>query len=301
MRNVTGMLALGALALAGFSTVTALGLARDVRARDAASGASTEGLAALEGRLGALELAVMLSTTGVGGRPPALPDAGRPPSPPDAATPPGAPAGTGLAAAPKPATSLPDLERRLAELEKRLASAGPATAQTTAGPGEAPALPPEGAIRYLGSVDEAEKHLELTPAQKADLERVVADVAREREALHRLPGEDGKTWEETAKDCVKVLGEGIIQYDGEKLAAFRERQVPGRAESFGAADRRLTEEARRRIEDGLTPEQRRRLEKANVDGLVGGGGGGGGGLSFSLFTSTDVLSPATDAPPAGAK
>lgn len=276
MRSLTGPLALGALALSAFATVTSLGLARDVRAREGSAGPSPEALAALETRLGALELAVMLSTTGVGAPPPALPDAPRPPAPPPSS----GTAATGLAPAPKPATTLADVERRLAEVERHVAAAsvGP-TAQTASPAVDLPA-PPD-AVSYLSSVADAERHFELTPAQKADLERVVADTAREREALHRVPAEDGKTWEDVEKECVRILGEGMIAYDGTKLGEFRERQIPGRGESFGAADRRLTDEARRRLEQSLTPSQREKLSKTNVDSLVGGGGSGGISLSFS--------------------
>ncbi len=293
MRNVTGLIALGALALAGFATVTALGLARDVRARDASHAPSAETYAALEARLGALELAVMLSTTGLGGKPPALPDDARPPAPPSSSATSGA---TGLAAAPKPAPPSSEMERRVAELERQLAGTGippPATA--------APAIEIPNAFgvdRYLASVDDAETHLELTPAQRADLERVVADVARERETLHQLPGEDGKTWDETAKECVRI-GDGMIQYDGEKITAFRERQVPGRGESFGAADRRITEAARKRVEDGLTPDQRKRLKRTNLDGLLGGGYGGS--TSMISFSAGSFLpeAPPTQQPAGG--
>jgi|GEM_PF-1475413 len=303
MRNLTGLIALGALALAGFATVTALGISRDVRARDGSPTPSAEAYAALEARLGALELAVMLSTTGVGGKPPALPDDARPaglsqPETPSSSAAPGSPA-TGLAAAPKPAPTIAEMERRVAELERQLAGAGTPPA-VTAIPDIGMPMAFGGMDRYVSSVDDAEKHLELTPAQKADLERVVADVAREREALHRLPGEEGKTWEDAAKEGLRILGDGMIQYDGEKLAAFRERQIPGRSESFGAADRRITETARKRVEDGLTPDQRKRLEKTNVDGLLGGGAGGGSSISI-MTTGSFFAEPPTTPEPAGGK
>ncbi len=236
----------------------------------------------------------MLSTTGVGGKPPALPDDARPPTPPTSQAPSGAP--TGLAPAPKPAASTAELERRLADLERQLAASSPTPAQTASALTELAA--PADAVRYVASVEDAEKHLELTPSQKADLERVIADTAREREALHRLPGEDGKTWDDAAKETFRRLDDGSFMIDGEALAAFRERQIPGRGESFGAADRRLTEEAKRRIEAGLSPDQRRKLEKTNLDPLVGAAPSGG--LSFSFVASPAVL-PAPEPQPAGGK
>jgi hypothetical protein len=82
-----------------------------------------------------------------------------------------------------------------------ISASSPTPAQTASALTELAA--PADAVRYVASVEDAEKHLELTPSQKADLERVIADTAREREALHRLPGEDGKTWDDAAKETFR--------------------------------------------------------------------------------------------------
>jgi hypothetical protein len=139
---------------------------------------------------------------------------------------------------------------------------------------------------FYGSVEDAAKDLELTPGQKADFERVLADLGRETDALHAIPAEDGKTWKDVEKDAFRMEN-GVLQMSFDALTKFREKTVPGRSESFGAADRRLREDAKRRLEAGLTSDQRRKFDAANKDALLGGGGGPFGAITFS--TSFDAV------------
>jgi hypothetical protein len=186
-----------------------------------------------------------------------------------------------------------ELERRLAELEKRLPTppAGvvvsePAVAVTGFGGGDAP--------RWVGSLDDAAKAFELSPGQKADMERILADARRDADALRKVPDETGATWETVEKGVVRMEN-GAFHFDASKLSAFREKVIPGRNESFGTAMRRLREDASRRLKETLAPAQREKWEQAQTGGLLPGSEDSGFGfVSFGAAVTVPDPTPSMD-------
>jgi len=293
------VLSLASVGLAGYAVWTMSDNARVAQARE-----GTE--AALEARLAALEASIRPAG---GARAPALAPAPvtRRAGAPHAATGTGdaTPASGGTATNGAPAT-LPDMAQRVAALEQQLKAA----LETAVAPAQQEISMPQGAelaTAWYGSVDDVAKGLALTAPQKADFERAVLGAKLEIDQLHKVPDESGKTWEQAMKDGVSVEN-GNISYDGAKIQAFREKVIPGRNESFGAADRRLRAEAKQRMRESLSRDQQDKFDKSHVDGLLPGGDGGDGGF-MTMFTSfsgainvaTPVEVTAPSLPPAPAK
>ena len=253
--------------------------------------------AALHDRITELEKA--LSAKGIAAAP-ALLDAPAGPTPP-AQIPSAALSGRAPAAAP----TVVDLDRRLVEIEKANKEYSELLAKWKAAGGDGVPQPFIGQTAEAGttmvgpeiynSVDDAEKHLGLSPAQKAEFERTVEESKRDLEQLKKLPDDEGKTWTEVEKDVVKIDGNSF-SFDGTKMQAFREKVIPGRNESFGAAERRISDGAKKRMRDALTQDQQKKFDKAVMPGLVGGGGGAFGGFGDIIFSTAVDAVPAD--PPA---
>lgn len=286
MQRFSLLLSIVSAGLAGFAL--ALALSRPSPAPAPAPDSTGPLLARLE----ALERAVLERNA-----------APSPLSSPEGATAPGNGAGSGpamesgptlAAAAPTPVPTVPELARRLAEVEKAMKSAPQAF------PGAVPVPAIEGVATagttytmptFYNNVDEAAKDLDLTPSQKADFERIVSDAKRDVDALKKIPSEDGTTWEQAQAETFKMT-DGGFSFDTSKVQAFREKVIPGRNESFGAAERRIRNDAKRRLRDSLSADQQTKFDKAHSDGLVGGGGDGLGGLFITSFsTTTEVAVP----------
>ena len=292
------VLSLASVGLAGYAIWTMSDNARAAQMRE-----GTE--AALEARLAALEATLKPPA---GAHAPALAPA---PTSHGAATPHARVQGEGAAPAPGSATSgapatLPDVAQRVAALEQQLKAA----LETAVAPAQQEVTMPQGAevaTTWYGSVDDVAKGLALTAPQKADFERAVLGAKLEIDQLHKVPDESGKTWEQAMKDGVSVEN-GNISYDGSKIQAFREKVIPGRNESFGAADRRLRAEAKQRMRESLSRDQQDKFDKSHVDGLLPGGDAGDGGF-MTMFTSfggginlaTPVEVAAPSLPPTPAK
>lgn len=276
MRGFPVLISLLALGAAAFAFLVAQDAARTGRDRATAD-------AAFEARLAALELAASARAGDRGAPAPIVLTTGGPD---------GAPA---LASGARPPATPAELERRLAELEKAAArrAEAPAPASTTE------VAAPQVEHRWIGSLDDAATAFDLAPGQKADMDRILADGRREVDALRKLPDDAGTTWEAVEKDVVKMVN-GSIQFDNSKLSAFREKVIPGRAESFGGAMRRIREDTARRLKETLSPTQREAWDKSMTGGLLPGSddGGGFGFIAFGASTSTLETSepePAMDA------
>lgn len=192
----------------------------------------------------------------------------------------------GLSAAPRAAASAPALEERLARLEQDLAKERASRAAVP--------TPPtwQASPRFLASVEQAEKALNLDSAQKAGLERAIEDTTRELTQLASLRGEDGKT----LKDLQEALRAPMQQGAGEEgmarfhenmaaLQRFRQGKVPGTAESFAQAERRIRQEGRNRARSYLNPEQAKQWDGSITDPLFRGPGEAGG-TAFVLTSGT---------------
>ena len=144
---------------------------------------------------------------------------------------------------------------------------------------------------FYATPADAAKDLELDPAQKADLDRIVGDAKRELEDLRRLPDEDGKSYDQIQKDMMDGMRTARMRFDLGKVLAWNGKTIPGRNETFGAADRRIRENAKARIRETLRPEQQAKLDKATIDPMLGGGGPG---MVMSFSTTVEAMD---EAPP----
>ena len=203
---------------------------------------------------------------------------------------------TGLASAPKPLAPPPSstgpastadviaaLEKRLATLEESDKGRPHAI---EFGSGDGGSMPPLAFTtpKMYGSVADAAKDLDLSPRQKDDFERAVADAKRDLDDLKKIPDSDGKTWSDIEKDAMPKPGEGLGTIDIGALMGFPSRKIPGRTETFGQAQRRIQAAAKQRMSDTLTPDQQKKFSKAHVDPMLGGSGG----AMISFATSVDL-------------
>lgn len=205
---------------------------------------------------------------------------------------------TGLATAPRPLTVAPstptsatpdvmaDLQKRLAtleEAEKTRAKSG----DVVEGPQLATAFAGN-APKFYGSVDDAAKDLDLSPRQKDDFERAVADAKRDMEELKKIPDSDGETWADAEKGMFKAGADGAMKFDLGKVLGFPSRKIPGRTETFGEAQAKISDNAKRRLRETLTPDQQKKFDKAHVQPLIGGGGGAMISFSTTVDTNDDA-------------
>jgi hypothetical protein len=139
---------------------------------------------------------------------------------------------------------------------------------------------------FYGSVEDAAKDLQLNDGQKSDFERAIADAKRDLDDLHRIPNDEGRTWEDVRKDVFKMDG-GSFRFDMSKMESFKAKNVPGRSETYGSAERRIKDQAKSRMRDSLTRDQQAKFDGAQVDPLLGGGG--------PSFMSATIVTAADDA------
>ena len=205
---------------------------------------------------------------------------------------------SGLASAPKPlavppaATGPTSTADVIAALEKRLATLEeteqnrPKMAEFTAGDGGPGPQIAFTSPKMYGSVADAVKDLDLSPRQKDDFDRAVADARRDMDELKKIPDSDGKTWEDIEKGAMPKAGDGFGSLDLGALIGFPSRKIPGRTETFGQAQKRIQDGAKTRMRDTLTPDQQKKFAKAHVDPLLGSSGGGAM-FSFDFATPDD--------------
>ena len=276
-----------AVAAAAYAAWTAQGATHELRAQQEQSAFLAQRLADAEAALAA-----------------AWPPAPQAPPLAAASTPPTAAGLAGRApAGAAPAT--PGVESRLAALEKseaefRKVMSGGTVVIPGDKDGAPPALPQLGDVpmrfempRIYGSPEDAAKHLELSPSQKAEFERVAADAKRDLEDLKKIPDETGKTWGEVARDTFTVGPDGLFSFNDSKMREFREKTIPGRGESFGSAERRIKDGAKSRLRSALTADQQAKFDKAMVDPMLGGGSG-----DSMIISSVEISSPVPAPAPA---
>jgi hypothetical protein len=264
MAKAALLAAFAALALSGYATWRSSGAT--CRAPDGPAPAHDDALAArldaLERRVGSIE------------------DAPRPVSGPAASPTLGAASpGTGPAAPAASAEESRSAAARLDDLEKRLAGVEDARKKDAESPAGALGALAARAARFgkggwVATTEDAQKELELTDGQKAEWDRIVADARREGEALRRIPDDEGKTWEQAQRDMVADLmtssGGGGTRLDLTKVLAYRNKTIPGRSETYGQADQRIKDDAKRRMRDTLTTAQAEKFDRTSVDPLLGG-------------------------------
>lgn len=139
--------------------------------------------------------------------------------------------------------------------------------------------------KWIANLNQAEKLLELSPTQKADISRIVDYTKRELEDLYNTPSADGKTWKEVSQ--VKVQGgsseNGGIQFlmsNFQEVQKFRSLPMPGTNETFGEREKRIKAEAKQDVRDTLNEEQKKTFDEARSDALFGSPSGGVSSVSF---------------------
>ncbi len=284
MGKVAVVVAVAALGAAGWSAWSL----QEVRKELASLRGEVELLSPLEARLAALE-----AKGAAAAPPPALPGAPRASEPDESLLAPAPRAVVAASAAPssKGPPRVEELEKRLAALEEK--DKGRIIDATDAIDRGATHFSSLGRARgFYATPADAAKELELDPAQKADLDRIVGDARRELEDLRKLPDEDGKSYEQIQKDMMEGIKDGALRFDLGKVLAWNGKTIPGRNETFGAADRHIRENAKARIRETLRPEQQSKLDKATIDPMLGGSGPG---MVMSFSTTVDAI----DEAPAG--
>jgi len=104
--------------------------------------------------------------------------------------------------------------------------------------------------------------------------------------LKKIPDADGETWAQVEKEAFGAGEGGAMKLDLGKMFGFPSRKIPGRAETFGQAQSRIHEAAKKRLRETLTPDQQKKFDKAHVDPLLGGSSGAM--ISFGFATPATV-------------
>ena len=140
---------------------------------------------------------------------------------------------------------------------------------------------------FIRDMDGAEKALDLSAGQRADMERVVDWTKRELEDLWAIPNEEGKLLKDIQKTKV-TAGEGIsiAMPNFQELNKFRNSKVPGRTETYAEAERRIKDRGKNDIKDILNTEQQETWDKAHTDPLFGSSAGDGVFSMVTVETST---------------
>ena len=138
-----------------------------------------------------------------------------------------------------------------------------------------------GANFYM-TVDDAKADLGLTDQQKSDFDRIVADTKRDIDDIWKTPDDEGKTYEQVMADMMKAGPSGQPNLDFSKVMGFRNKTIPGRNETYGAADRRVRESGKTAMKATLSTEQQSKFEKSNTDSLFGMPGIGSSMVSIAF-------------------
>lgn len=147
--------------------------------------------------------------------------------------------------------------------------------------------------KMITDADSAQKALDLSSSQRADLERIIEDTQVEIDRLLDTPDEDGVTLRSLQKDTgVSISGGGSIDMskilaNAGKVQAFKNKTIPGRNETFGQAENRIRGGAKQRFRDSLTDEQRGKYDGSFSEPLIPRAGSGG---AISVAFATDVVS-----------
>ncbi len=286
MTKVAVVLSIAALGLAGYAAYeTTRGAAQEHRERLERLEARTDELAVLATRLDNLEARFSSGSMA----PRAVESAPLAATPRPAEGSPRAADGSPAKAGDAAGTAPDDISRRLAALEEKTK----AIEAQTGGPGarlrlgkDGMMLPGLGNRRAYTSVEDAQTDLELSASQRADFDRAVADAKRELDELHKIPDDEGKTWDQTREEMMKGLVDGSGRFDLSKMMAFRGKTIPGRTETFGGAEARIRNDAKRKMRDSLSNDQQSKFDQALVEPMLGGMGGPV--TSFSVFSADDA-------------
>ena len=141
-------------------------------------------------------------------------------------------------------------------------------------------ISPMGGKRFLRSADDAATTLNMSDAQKSDMERILEDAKHELDRLYDTPNEDG----ETLAALKKKMAEEIKSRKGDEpftnifshisnQQKFKQGKVPGTDETYAQAERRISKAAMDNIRRGLNPDQQKEWDNSHTGALLPGSGG----------------------------
>lgn len=270
MQKLVGVIALGALALAGWQTLEA---SRLREALDTQRG-DLEGLRTSLAELSRAERA----------EPGALEIAEPRPAPEPVAdaSAPDAPVLVARSATPAElAQAVRDVEARLAAQEERADRM-----EESISSGQRPFLP--SSRRFVHDVDDAVRTLSLDDGQKGELERIIEDLKYENERLLDIPNAEGKRFADLKPAHLQV-GSGEtpditqIMTNNNERWRFLGGKVPGTDETYAQAQARIRKDAKNRFRRTLTPEQLKTCDNSHVDPLFHTGGSG---VTYAFSTAS---------------
>jgi hypothetical protein len=156
------------------------------------------------------------------------------------------------------------LEERVARLEARASKAS----HPAAGHWPMP--------RFVASVEDLARDLDLSAAQVARVEEAVRRGTQRIEDVLRIPDAEGRSPWDRRQERRRRIAEAAGKADKAALleiglAPLREREtrIPGRETTYGEEVDRIRDETRGEIESCLTEEQRAGFKDTRVDPLLG--------------------------------
>jgi Spy/CpxP family protein refolding chaperone len=133
--------------------------------------------------------------------------------------------------------------------------------------------------KFARNIDDLEKQLSLTSAQRTRIEDAVGRARQRIEDVLRIPDETGKSPFERRAEARKKLEEtmknpqagGVLAFASD-LMSHRNRKIPGRNDTYGGEIDRIRKEARQEIKNELDPKQQETFQQTNVDAMLGDAG-----------------------------
>jgi hypothetical protein len=160
----------------------------------------------------------------------------------------------------------PTVEERLARLEER---------QRTLDGGPGLTWRP-GRRTPVRSLDELAQRLTLTATQRSRIEDAIARGRQRVEDVLKIPDETGKSPFERRAEARKRIEEamrnpgagGLLAFASD-LVGYRDKRIPGRADTYGDEIDRIRKETREEVDSALDAKQQETFRDTSVDGLLG--------------------------------
>jgi hypothetical protein len=126
----------------------------------------------------------------------------------------------------------------------------------------------------IHDAESATKVLDLDSGQKAELQRIVEDVGRQLSDVRGIPNDEGQTWKDVSTHVVNGGDGGAIAFsvpDFGAMQRWRKSRIPGSSETYGEAEARIKKDGKDRFQQILRPDQRKTFDDAQSGPLFGGG------------------------------
>ncbi len=123
----------------------------------------------------------------------------------------------------------------------------------------------------IRTIEEAQRRLDLSGPQRADIERILDYARRDLEDLRNLPNAEGKTYKDVQASTT-TSGDGaftMVMTNMAEVQKWRASQVPGSSETYGEAEKRIRTRTDREVRDVLSPKQQETWDESSTQGLLG--------------------------------